>query len=407
MRKTTAPLIQTSLCAFTLLAPISCLNAAEFTKESIEVSASSRLLVMGRDYGNGLDGSSASASLSIKAKSDLPHGFSVGAKSVFVQNLFEDGVDNAAYWLSNDSSTSLSEAYLQYALSSNSTQETKIILGRKEASYSFFPAYNVRHQAQAMEGLFANTKVGDHLSLDIGHIESFSSWPSRENGVSSLDTSFKKIGERVGHSDIHSSVQFAAADWTKNNLSLNAYDYHAAELYNNAGLKLSYTLPTTGNDAKWTMSAHAIKQQGTNNGALDKHDAGSIELNLRYKRNKLSVDTGWTHISSSASLLVPFRTTNVNDATLLWYTNQFEAGTNTAHAKLVYSNNPWTLAAVFVHASHLDDRTESELDLVAKRKMNEKLSLCIKAGYGKCVFDEDDRHHKSATDLRLFVDYKL
>ncbi len=407
MRKTTAPLIQTSLCALALLTPISNASAAEFNKESFEVSASTRLLVMGRDYGNGLDGSSASASLSVGAKSDLANGFSVGAKSVLVQNLIEDGINNAAYWLSNDSSTSLSEAYLQYEFTSSRTQNTKVLLGRTEANYSFFPSYNVRHQAQALEGLFVNTEVTDHLSLNLGHIERFSSWPSRENGASSLDTSFKKIGERVGHSETHSSVQFAAADWTHSNFALNAYDYYAAELYNNAGLKLSYTLPSTNNESKWTVSAHAIDQQGTKNGTLDGHDTGSVELNLSYKRNKLSVDSGWTHISSSESLLVPFRTTYVNDATLLWYTNQFEAGTNTAHAKVVYSNSPWTLAAVFVHASHLDDRTESELDLVAKRKMNEKLSLCVKAGYGKCIFDEDNRHHKSATDLRFFVDYKL
>ncbi len=383
------------------------LSAADAAYPTLDLDLSSTLLVMGRNYGEGVSGSSASASLSIAAHSEISEQLTAGMKSVLVENIFEDGKENAAYWLSNDTSSSLSEAFLSYRFLETPFDDLQVTLGRKELSYPFLPAYKVRHQAQSLEGIFANARINESLSLDFGHIERYSPWPSRQDGASSLDTSFRKLGERVGQSSIRSGTQFVSTKLNSNRITLNAYDYYASELYNNLGLKVSYSLPARTGDGQWFLSAHAINQDGTNGGVLDAHSANALELNLRYKLNAFSFDTGWTRIANSSSLLVPFRTTFVNDATLLWYTNQFEAGTQTYHAKAVYSRNPWTLAAVFVHASHLDLRTESELDLVAKRSLNENLSLCLKAGYGKCVFDEENRHHKSATDLRLFVDYKL
>lgn len=396
-----------ALCCLFILAVATTSHAANDDRGKIDIDLSSTLLVMGRDYGSGISGTSGSASVSISAKSALSSELALGLKGVLVQNIFEDGKEDAAYWLSNDTSNSLTEAYLSYRTKRLGIEQAEFIAGRTEASYIFFPSYKVRHQAQAMEGVFANTKISDRASIDFGHIERFSSWPSRQNGSSSLDTSFKRIGERVGQSSTDSGVQFVSSEWNNKGIKLNVYDYYANDLYNNAGLKFAYTLPSSDNHKKWTLSAHAIDQRGDRSGSLASHDSESLEINLRYQQDGFSLDTGWTQISRSGSLLVPFRTSYVNDATLLWYTNQFEAGTQTYHAKAVYSNKPWTLAAVLINSSHLDLRDESEIDLVAKRKMSEKLSLCLKAGYGKCVFDEAGKHHKTATDLRLFVDYKL
>ncbi len=400
-------LSRTKLAALVALASTSTLLATTPNTDSVEFDLSSTILVMGRNYGDGVKGTAGSASVTLAAKSARSESLSFGFKGVWVENIFEDGKEDAAYWLSNDKSLSIPEANISFKTSLTGSDDTKFTIGRKEANYPFFPAYKVRHQAQAIEGIFGNTSVNDHLKIDYGHIERYSSWPSRQDGASSLDTSFKKLGERIGHSDIHSGVQFVSTNWTGKSVSWNAYDYYASELYNSAGLKLAYTLPGSNNETNWTVAAHGIDQRGQSNGALDGHDARSLELSLNYKFRKLNVNTGWTHISNSGSLLVPFRTSYVNDATLLWYTNQFEAGTDSFHVKAVYSTKPWVFASVFVHASHLDRRTEDELDLVAKRKMSENLSLCVKAGYGKCVFDEAELHHRSATDLRLFVDYKL
>ncbi len=397
----------TKLAAFAALASTSTLLATIHNGDSLEVDLSSTVLVMGRDFGNGVKGTSGSASVTLSSKSELSENLTFGFKSVLVENIFEDGKEDAAYWLSNDKSLSIPEAYLRFKANLPGTDNTEFTVGRKEANYPFFPAYKVRHQAQAIEGVFANTTVNDRLTIDYGHIERYSAWPSRQDGASSLDTSFKKLGERIGHSDIGSGVQFVSTNWTGKSVSLNAYDYYASELYNNAGLKFAYKLPGSNNETSWTAAAHGIDQRGQSNGTLDGHDAQSLELSLNYKLRNLNVNTGWTHISDSASLLVPFRTSYVNDATLLWYTNQFEAGTDSFHIKAVYKMKPWVFASVFVHASHLDRRSEDELDLVVKRKMSEKLSLCVKAGYGKCVFDEEGSHHRTATDLRLFVDYNL
>lgn len=390
-----------------VLGSIASLFAADAAQPEIDLDLSSTLLVMGRDYGGGVNGSAGAASLTLAAKSDLTEDLTLGLKAVRVETLFEEGREDAAYWLSNDTSTSLSEAFLSYRFTSPFIEDALVTLGRKELSYPFLPAYKVRHQAQALEGAFAAARVNKRLSIDVGHIERYSSWPSRQDGPSRLDTDFRKLGERVGQPSVRSAVQFVSTSFGSDRLSLQAYDYYANALYNNLGLKATYAVPTEENDGQWFLSAHAINQDGDNGGALATHSASSLELNLRYKRGAITLDTGWTRIARSDSLLTPFRTSYVNDATLLWYTNQFEAGTQTYHAKAVYSKNPWTLVAVFVQASHLDRRAESEIDLVAKRKLSEKLSVCVKAGYGRCVFDESNRHHTSATDLRLFVDYKL
>ncbi|MDQ8187911.1 OprD family outer membrane porin [Pelagicoccus sp. SDUM812002] len=268
-------------CSLLTLTFASALIAAESWPPKVEYDLSTTLLVMGRNYGDGISGSSASASVSVAAHSELTETVGFGLKSIHVENLFENGKENAAYWLSNDNSTSLSEAFLSYRFQSAYRRNTELTIGRRELSYPFLPAYKVRHQAQSLEGAFVSTNLRDEISVDIGHIERYSSWPSREDGSSALDTSFKKLGERLGHSSARSGVQFVSTRFEQKSLSVDLYDYYAEGLYNNAGSKLTYALPIGKGDGQWFTSFHVIDQNGSS--SLANHSANSLEVNLRYK----------------------------------------------------------------------------------------------------------------------------
>ncbi|EDY84467.1 hypothetical protein VDG1235_4098 [Verrucomicrobiia bacterium DG1235] len=382
-----------------VLAGLDC-GAAE-----VKMGGSTQLLVMGRDYGGDAKGESATVALTLEGRSQLSESVLVGGQLLHVQNLYENGKDDAGYWLSNDTTSVLNELYVDWDLERIGFGDTNVKIGRQTAGYDFFGTYKVRQKEQAFEGLVVKTKVRDGVSLDVGHIERYSTWSCREDGPSALTGEFRDLSERLGFDGGDKGVQFASASWERGDaMSFTVYDYFADSLYNNAGVKAAYSFGGERRDAFWTVSGHYIQQDGDSSGKMPGHDADSLELNLRYEKGGLTLDTGWTHISDGSSLLVPFRTSYVIDATLLWYTNQYEAGTDSLHLKAAHKMGKWTLVGVLVGAQHEDEREEQELDVVVKYAFENNVWVAFKGGYGRRDF-AGDRREQEGTDLRLFVGY--
>ncbi len=369
----------------------------------VDIEGSALFLAMGRDYGGDNKGESASASIRLSASSQLAESVALRAEYLRVENLWENGREGAPYWLSNDNISLLNEFHLDFDLARAGLSKSKLQIGRQLVSYDFFAPYKVRHKAQSMEGLVFKTSAIDGISLDIGHIERYSSWPCREGGTSALNSEFMSISERLGFAEGDSGVQFVSAKWKQGDAwDFSVYDYYVNEFYNNAGLKVAYALRNANRTGDWIVSWHVVSQSGE--GYMSTHEADAMELNLRYKLGGLTLDSGWTHVANASSLAVPFRTSFAIDATLLWYTSQFEAATDSLHLKMAYKKGAWALVGVLVDAKHADDRREQECDLVVKRSFENGLWAAFKGGYGHRDF-ADFRDSERATDLRLFVGY--
>lgn len=380
--------------------------------ESLEIGAhslklSAQTLVMGRDFGNNNQGSSGSVSATFDFDWRPLERLELGGQFVQVNQLYQDGRDDAAYWLSNDDQTILNGASLQYDFSGDTDGSSVLKLGRLLEHYDFFPSYkNARHKVQAFEGGVWQAKLADGLTLDVGHIERYSSWTSREGGPSPVNGDFITLSERLGSSGSDSGVQFLSSSYKAGKNSLTAYNYYANDLYNNFGFKVSRTLSPADSEGKWSASFRYDRQDGGSDGFLDGHEAEAVEATIGYKKGSYFWNAGWTHIGSSASYLAPFRTSHEIDMSFLWYTNQYEADTDSFHWKGVYKKKGWVFYSLLVHADH-SNREESEANVVVRRIFDNNIWLALFAGYGQRKYDDTALDDGWARDLRFYAGYSF
>ena len=390
-----------------LIASIAASSLEAIDPSEFEFEGSTQLLVMGRDYGGDVKGDSTSVSMTLEARARLSDAISIDGQFLHVQNLDESGRPDAAYWLSNDTTTVLNELYFDWDLSRSGAGDTRIQLGRQIPAYEFFGSYKIRHKEQSLEGVVLKTKAAKELSLDFGHIERFSTWACREGGPSTVTSEFMDLSERLGFGGGDNGVQFVSAKLSQDeSFDLTAYDYFANDFYNNAGLKAVWTFADTNSGSSWAVSGHYIQQDGESGGNMAEHDARSLEMNLSYKQGDLTLDAGWTRIEDGSSLAAPFRTSYLIDPSLLWYTNQYESGTDSVHLKSVYKRDAWTFVALLIEASHEDDRKEREYDVVVKYAFENNVWIAFKGGYGQRSF-EGNLPDEDATDLRLFIGHSF
>ena len=369
--------------------------------DGLSLVASAQTLVMERDFGQGVEGSSASASLTLDLQWDATERLQFDGQFVQVNQLYQRGRSDAAYWLSNDDMSLLNGVSLAYDFSHSVNTVSVIKLGRLADSYDFFPAYKVRHKAQAFEGVVWKGKLANGVAVDAGHIERFSSWSCREGGPSAVTSDFLTMSDRFGRGTSDSGVQFVSSSYQSGKYSLTGYDYYADDFYNNVGFKCSRTFESGDGKGVWSVQFHYDRQDGVSDTWMPDHEADCMELGFGYKQGGLSWDAGWTRIGSSGSLLVPFRTSHAVDATLLWYTNQFEADTSSFHWKGTFKKGPWVFYSMLLQADHVD-RSEREMDVVVKYSFENRFWLAFKGGYGERYFDAAGRDDQWARDLRLF-----
>ncbi|MBK1876926.1 hypothetical protein [Pelagicoccus mobilis] len=382
-------------------------GAQGVSSAELKIDGSMLMLAMGRDYGGEVEGESVSASLTLDFESDLSDALRVGAQLLHVERLDESGIVDAGYWLSNDSTSEVNELYLDWKLVGFGSGSSRLKIGRQSAGFDFMPSYKVRHKSQAFEGIRFETKVANGVALDFGHVERCSSWSCREGGPSTVNADFIDFSERLGFGGGDRGVQFASAAWEVNDaLRISGYDYYADGFYNNMGGKLAYRLPRTEAEGDWIVSAHFVRQDGMSGGAMSAHEADMLELNLRRQVGGLTLDTGWAHVGRGSDLAAPFRTSFVIDATLLWYTEQYAAGSDSLYLKSVYRTGPWTLVGVLVGAFHANDKESQEFDTVIKYAFENDVWVAFKGGLGRRRFDEG-APGQDATDLRLFVGYSF
>ena len=388
-------------CVWIVLAclggPLFCVGTAWAAEgDRVRYGGAVQFLAMERDYGDGARGQSASVAATIDVAAKLFEGVEVEGQCAHVARLGEGGRDEAAYWLSNDEASGLNRLRLSFG-----GDEARLSLGRLPARYDFFPAYKARHKEQGFEGATLEVLALGEVKLEMGHIERFSAWPSREGGASRLTGSFVELSESRGLGAGDEGVQFVSGRWGRGRLTVSGHDYWARGFYNDAGLSVGCALT----DA-FTLAGRVDAQEGEGGGEMAGHRARASELCARFKRGALGLEAGWTRIAGASSFAAPFRTAYAIDGTLLWYTSQFESGADSLHAKASYKWGRWALAGTWVGARHRDERIEQELDAVVKCSLENSVWVAFKAGFGTRSF-EGGRAGERARDLRMLAGYEF
>lgn len=371
-------------------------------------------LLMHRDMDDSGHGTSATLAGTLNYQSPEWNGLHFGGQFIYSWLLFEDGrrMDSEpGYWLGNDEFRVLNEAYLGLDLDVLGWEGAELKLGRQVLNHDFAPTYNIRQKDQSYEGVVLTTRPMEKLTLDLGWFHKFSSWASRDGGPSSWRADFIGVERRVGvpyasHGFFFASAAYAPCEET----SLAFYDFYGDDLFNVFGVKGSHGWTLGGNRGTLTLRGHWANQQDV--GRMSRDGLGDIssnvgELGLDYASGGLSLGTGVVLVRGD-DFQTPFRTSFTIDTELLWYTMQFEGGTDSAYLKGVWKRDDWMFYAMYVASDHRCGRVCQELDVVVGRRLGEHLGVSVKAGYGDRRFPASMGGKKTnALDLRGFVTWSF
>jgi hypothetical protein len=381
-------------------------KASEMEAEkTYSIQAATQLLIMERNFGQGVRGSSGTASLNLDFEWRPLERTQVEGEFVQVTRLYEEGREDAAYTLSNDNLTTLNALSVSHDFSSTHDQSSVLKVGRLRETYDFFPTYkNARHKVQAFEGIVWQSKWGDGISLDIGHLERYSSWSSREGGPSPVNGDFITLSERLGGGGSDSGVQYFSTSFQAGRTTVKIHDYYADDWYNNAGLKVSQNLSPADAETQWSLNLRYDRQDGVSGGRVPQHEAEVFEATIGYRRGGFSWNAGWTHVGSEADYLAPFRTSHEIDMSMLWFTNQYEKNTDSFHWKGLLRKDGWVFYSLLIAAEH-ENRKETEANFVIRRSFDNRIWVALFGAYGQRDFDDANRGDQWARDLRFYMGY--
>ena len=386
-----------------LIAPPAAVDYGKF-------SGKIQTLLMHRDIDNKGHGTSATAAITLNYLSPELAGFTAGGQFIHSLLIDESGsVADPGYWLSNDDFTVFNEAWLAYDFGKLGWDGAELKVGRQIVNYDFAPTYNIRQKAQAFEAAILKFEPIPNLKIDVGHLERFSSWSSREGGMGATwRADFIDVEQAAGVSYDSSGFQFISAVYDPDGpWSFAAYDFYGHDLYNVFGLKGAYQ-HDLGSAGTLTLRGHWANQKDV--GRMDVDGLGSISSNVveigadwAYKGLTLS---GGAVIVNGDRFQTPFRTSFTIDSELLWYTDQFLGETDSLYLKAVYKTGPWVFYSMLVADEKQDGTNCREIDAVVKYNFNDCFFTSVKAGYGDRKYSYKSGK-PDAIDLRWFLGWEF
>lgn len=376
-------------------------------------SARVQVLAMERDWERttpDMRAGSVTAAAKLGYRSPEWNRLQFGAQYVHSSVLAEDDngavAGSPAYWLSNSDYNDLTELFARVMLEGVGLAGSDLTVGRQVVNYDFLPTYEIRQKPQAIEAAVLRLRGLGDFSVDLGHIERFSAWPTRTGGTA-LRGDFVDVEEVIGVSYKTDGVQFLVVEYTGfENVLLRLYDYYGQDLYNNFGLRAAKTFVLSERD-ELMLSFHGGYQNDV--GRMDTDGLGAIDVYalegyVQWKRDSFSVLAGVLTIGGDMAMgenfYTPFRTSFVIDPTLMWETRQFIGETDSVFAKAVYAKGPWKLILLGVAADHSDNTHDEEVNFIGSYSFENGFYLTTKLAWGEMDGSED-------TDIRLFAGFNF
>ncbi len=378
-------------------------------------------LFMRRNY-DGEDASSGTLAETLNYKSPQLGPLTLGLQYIRADRLFEGGglepPNGAAWTIHNSDFEVLNEAYINMNFGFLDLPKTDLTVGRQIAHYNFAPTYNCRQKPQAIQAAVLSSKdIIPGVSFELGHIEKFSSWTTRDGSGDAYRSSFNDVGDVIADSegiatpDTHGMQFLTVSSDIIPRTDVTVYDLYGENLYNTFGAKANVSVfESEGLNVTWKN--HYIMQKDV--GDFPKElDAQTIESGLAFKKDNLMLQPGVMTVfggDGDNDLRHPLQSTLTWQYILDWYNRPNLEGSDSAYLKSTYTFGDTLLYALYFVTDH--DRATSggafdqELDIVVKHNVTERFYVTFKAAYGY----RDNRAGASDTsreDYRLFVGYKF
>jgi hypothetical protein len=378
-----------------------------------------QLLAMRRQFmepAPNVDAASGTLALTLDYATPALKGLSLGVEGIGCVQLFEGGSldhpNGQAWYILNKDFQTLQHAYLQADLGEFGLKGSVLRVGRQPLNLDFFPSYAIRQKAQAIQGATLTLGVLPKVSVTVGHFTHFSTWSPRDK-TDALSVQFEKIADAVGAGYDTDGATFVSADLgLVPGTPITVYDLLLHDLTNTMGVKASHAFKL-GEKLTLTPKAHLILQGDTGKlSDVATVDATVIDLALQAKLGATTLEPGLLMTGGDKaenSLNVPFRTSLTADPLLLWYARVFLGGAQTTYLKATGAVGKLKLTAMLAQTTHQDwvdgGATDGEANVVLSYPLTKTLTTAIKAGYGDQA--KKTSADKSASDLRLFVTWKL
>lgn len=379
-----------------------------------------QLLMMRRNFDHE-DASSGTLATTLRYLSPEKYPVQLGLSYIHTALLFEGGSlnppEDGAHRVLNDRFSILQEAYLKIKLDSLGIEDSHFTIGRKNSDYDFAPSFAIRQKPQGLEGLFLHIGQWEDVSIDLGHIERFSSWAGRNEGGDYLHYRYQKIEDviadhdNIATPDSASNMQFINIEAQPFSiLDLTLYDLYGHNLYNTFGVKTALTLDST-ETGSLVWNNHYINQ--TDVGDYDEVlgqglDANAWESSLQFRHNNFMIEPGIFTVLSEDALRHPMESSLTWEYTLDWFTRPNLGDSNSAFLKSTYTWGDTLFYGLWFVTDHDSDvgngAFDQEIDFVIKHNFTDNFSAAIKAGYGH----QDNRGgdaDKDREDMRLFLTY--
>lgn len=443
---------------FIISAALACAATAGFSESIIkplndkmaeknlgEFSGEARFLWMEDNFRGGASGwlqgnaHATTASLKLGYKSPVIGGLQLGVQYINA-GVMESGGGNmdagnprGEHWLANGQVNILNELYLNYNMKDLGLEKTDLRVGRQIVGSTdgawqgldFLVKKDIRHKAQAIEGIVLTTQDIENLSLTIGHIDKFSNWgwtDKEGDGFENVEDAYlRSFGNAYGinaFGDIKTKgVQFFSATYTGvEGLALTAYDFYAHDLINTVGGKVVYAA-TEG----LSLKAHYVHQDSIGkaddmlNDLLNTEiDSDLLDLSVTTQFGSMDVEAGYLTVLKAGgdlgSFIAPFDFFSVPSDQLLVYTNSFAAGAKSYYVQgRGMITDKLFLLGMYTYTTH--DNTSvnydaQEVDVILSYNVTENFSIATLGAMG-WRSGQGSAPSGRATDFRLFASYKF
>lgn len=373
------------------------------------------------------------ASAQLNYHSDEFWGLKLGAQYIYAYTTHSDGEDMTQAWLANGDLNVLNELYLNYNMKALGLEKTDLRVGRQIVESTdgawqgldFLVKKDIRHKAQAIEGIVLTSQDIDNLSLSIGHIDKFSNWgwtPREGDGFENVEDAYlRNLGFTTGNADLsgisaNKGTQFISATYTGfEGLALTVYDFYAHDIINTIGTKAVYNIA----DAT-SLKVHYVHQDsiGETDSVLqdelgEELDSDLLDLSITTRFGSMDVELGYLAVFKAGGdtfgdFIAPFDFFSVPSDQLLVYTHSFAEGAESYYVqgRGMITDNLFLLG-MYTYTTHENrDFDAQEVDVILSYDITENFSIATLGAMGWRSGKGNSASGK-ATDFRLYASYKF
>ncbi len=381
-------------------------------------------LFMGRQFDNRADRAdelhSNSTAVTINYESPVFLGLSFSGQYVHAFGQFgrgdeeKFGEEDPAYILSNSNFSILNNAYLRYDLEKLGLRESHVTVGRQTLDLGFVTSCNIRQKDQAFEGIAVDIGHFQGLSVNLGVLDKFSSWTSRDDLTSGgLANGFIDIEKVEGVPYSTRGIQFVELIYSDSQrMSLALYDYYGDDLYNTVGANIDYSL-NSSDEFSTEVSLKYIGQQGMDR--FDKFNRFELESNafqagIQLTSDDFSIEPGVFMVAGDGpenDIRSPFQPQLIIEQAMFETDFGFSGGSRSFYVEM---SQKWSKSQIYILYLYTDFKAGllngriNETDVIYSRNLTENLYVKLKLGL---VDYDDDVGNTTLLDYRLFVGYNF